>query len=207
MSLEIWFAFVAASAALLAIPGPVVLLLFSYTLGHGAGRSWAAIPGVVLGDCVAMSVSLLGAGAVLSASATLFTVLKVAGAGYLIWLGIRLWMSRAEPLETGPSDARADRRSIFLQAFFVTALNPKDIVFFVAFLPQFIDPARPVFAQIVVIEVTFLVMVLVSTCLWILLSGRLRSGLKSPLALKWVQRIGGGSLVGAGLVTAFGRQI
>lgn len=207
MSLEIWFAFVAASAALLAIPGPVVLLLFSYTLGHGAGRSWAAIPGVVLGDCVAMSVSLLGAGAVLSASATLFTLLKIGGAGYLVWLGIRLWTTRSEPLAAGPADARADRRSIFLQAFFVTALNPKDIVFFVAFLPQFIDPARPVLAQIVVIEMTFLVMVLVSTSLWILLSGRLRNGLKSPLALKWVQRIGGGSLIGAGLATALGRQV
>lgn len=206
MSFEIWFAFVATSAALLAIPGPVVLLLFSYTLGHGAGRSWAAIPGVALGDFVAMSVSLLGAGAVLSASATLFTLLKVGGAGYLIWLGIRLWIARAESLATGRTDARTDRRSIFMQAFLVTALNPKDIVFFVAFLPQFIDPVRPVLAQIVVIEMTFLVMVLVSTSLWILLSGRLRSGLKSPSALKCVQRIGGGCLIGAGLLTALGRQ-
>lgn len=207
MSLEIWFAFVAASAALLAVPGPVVLLLFSYTLGHGAGRSWAAIPGVVLGDCVAMSVSLLGAGALLQASATLFTLLKIAGAGYLIWLGVRLWTTRSQPLATSPGDAGANRRSIFLQAFFVTALNPKDIVFFVAFLPQFIDPARPVLAQVAVIELTFLVLVLVSTSLWIFLSGRLRNGLKSPLALTWVQRIGGGSLIGAGLVTALGRQV
>jgi len=212
MSLEIWFAFVAASAALLAMPGPVVLLLFSYTLGHGAGRSWAAIPGVVLGDCAAMSVSLLGAGALLQASASLFTLLKIAGAGYLIWLGVRLWSARSARLDAGQrdlgqADARADRRSIFLQAFFVTALNPKDIVFFVAFLPQFIDPAKPVLAQIFVIEGTFLAMVLVSTSLWIFLSGRLCNGLKSPLALTWVQRVGGGSLIGAGLVTALGRQV
>ena len=202
MSLEIWLAFVAASAALLAVPGPVVMLLFSYTLGQGRSVSWAAVPGVVLGDFAAMTVSLLGAGAVLSASATLFTVMKIGGAAYLIWLGIRIWRTDAKPVEIAATARKRSRITVFRQAFVVTALNPKDIVFFVAFLPQFIDPAAAALPQIVTIEVTFLVMVLISNALWILLCGSLRDGLKNPVTLKFVNRLGAGFLISAGGLTA-----
>ncbi|WP_282605425.1 LysE family translocator [Pelagibius sp. Alg239-R121] len=205
MSLEIWLTFAAASAALLAVPGPVVMLLFSYTLGHGRSVSWAAIPGVVLGDFTAMTLSLLGAGAVLSSSATLFTVMKIGGAAYLIWLGIQIWCTPVKAIAVEAVSERRDRLAVFRQAFLVTALNPKDIVFFVAFLPQFIDPARPAMPQLITIEVTFLVMVLISTSLWIALSGRLRTCLKRPTTLKLVNRLGAGSLIGAGTFTALSR--
>ena len=91
MSIETWLAFVATSTILLVIPGPTILLVISYALGQG----WrAALPmsiGVALGDFTAMSLSMLGVGALLAASATLFTVLKLVGGAYLIWLGIKLW--------------------------------------------------------------------------------------------------------------------
>ena len=91
MSLELWIAFTLASAALLAVPGPTVLLVVSYALGRGRSSAVATVPGVTLGDFTAMTLSLLGAGAILAASATLFTAMKLLGAAYLFWLGIQLW--------------------------------------------------------------------------------------------------------------------
>lgn len=141
MPLEVWLTFLAATAALLAVPGPVIVLLFSQTIAHGCSVAASAIPGVMLGDFVAMVVSLAGVGAVLAASATLFMALKIAGAAYLVWLGIGLWRTGFGGLEaTKLHDRRAEsisrsRWRVFRQSFIVTALNPKDIVFFVAFLP------------------------------------------------------------------------
>lgn len=89
MSIELWLAFVAASAILLAIPGPTVLLVISYALGHGKRSATATVAGVALGDFTAMTASILGLGALLATSATLFTVLKWVGAAYLIYLGIK----------------------------------------------------------------------------------------------------------------------
>lgn len=205
MSVELWFALVAATAALLIVPGPVVMLLFSHTLAHGRSVSSAAIPGVVLGDFFAMTISLAGAGALLAASATLFTVLKICGAAYLIWLGVSLWRTGLKPVEVTASLGQNSRWVIFRQAFIVTALNPKDIVFFVAFLPQFIDPAKPALMQLVTIEATFLVMVVLSTSCWIFVGGRLRHGLKNPTALSVLNKFGAGALIGAGALTALAR--
>ena len=205
MDFHLWLAFVGASIALLAIPGPVVMLLLGYVLGYGRGAAAAAVPGVILGDFTAMTLSLLGAGAVLSASATLFTALKIAGAAYLVWLGIRLWRREADPLTAGKPTAGHSRKRAFRDAFVVTALNPKDIVFFVAFLPQFISPAEPILPQIVVIEATFLGLVLVCNVTWILLGSSLSRALRTPRHLRTANRVGAGWLVGAGALTAFSR--
>jgi threonine/homoserine/homoserine lactone efflux protein len=91
MTLETWLAFTAASAVLLVIPGPTILLVVSYALGQGWRTALPMAIGVALGDFTAMTLSLLGLGALLAASATLFPILKWAGAAYLIWLGIKLW--------------------------------------------------------------------------------------------------------------------
>lgn len=171
MEIEIWLAFVAASAALLMVPGPVVMLLFAQTLAHGRSVSWAAIPGVILGDFVAMSVSLLGAGALLASSTTLFMLLKICGAIYLVWLGINIWRTGLKPLNIRKTASPRSRWIMFRQAFIITALNPKDIVFFVAFLPQFINQAQPSLIQITILEATFLLMVLVSTSAWVFAIG------------------------------------
>ena len=157
MSIEHWLAFVAASAILLAIPGPTILLVISYALGHGRRFAAATVAGVALGDFTAMTASMLGLGALLAASAAIFTVLKWIGAAYLIYLGIKLWRApvadTAAAGEAQESDGSALR--IFLHTYVVTALNPKSIIFFVAFLPQFLDTARPVFTQMLIFETTF----------------------------------------------------
>src|SRR3954454_7034472 len=99
MALEHWLAFVAASAVLLAIPGPTVLLVVSYTLGYGRKSAAAIVAGVALGDLTAMTASMLGLGAALAASATLFTVLRWIGGAYLVWLGVRLWRAPVRAAE------------------------------------------------------------------------------------------------------------
>ena len=200
MSLELWITFVAASSALLAVPGPTVMLVVSYALASGRTSGWVTVPGVTLGDFTAMTASLLGAGAILATSATLFTALKFAGALYLIWLGVKLW--RAEPTMDDLQEISGERTmsSMFRNAYLVTALNPKSIIFFVAFVPLFIDPTMPALSQFVILEATFLTLAAANIALWVLLVGELRSRFKHPETLRVANRIGASFLIGAGLL-------
>ena len=202
MPFEIWLAFALASAALLAIPGPTVMLVISYALGRGRASGWATVPAVTLGDFTAMTISLAGAGAVLAASATLFTVMKLAGAAYLIWLGIQLWRSDPDPGLLEGHAARLGKQRMFWNAYLVTALNPKSIVFFIAFVPQFVTTGAPLLPQFVLLEATFLTLATFNTILWCVLAGELRARFRRPAALRRVNRIGGSCLIGAGLLTA-----
>ncbi len=204
MSIEHWLAFVAASAIMLAIPGPTILLVISYALGHGRRSTAATVAGVALGDFTAMTASMLGLGALLATSAAIFTVLKWAGAAYLVWLGIKLW--RAPVADTSAPDAgeapveRPIR--IFFHTYVVTALNPKSIVFFVAFLPQFLDLTRPLFSQMLIFETTFLVLATLNATAYALMASAARSTIRKPKIQTIVNRTGGSLLIGAGLLTA-----
>ncbi len=206
MTLEIWLAFAAASAVLLAIPGPTVLLVVSYALGHGRGSGWATVPGVTLGDFTAMTVSLLGAGAVLAASADLFSALKIAGAAYLVYLGIRLWRAPTGPIQATAQHGRETQWRMFANAYVVTALNPKSIVFFVAFLPHFVDLTQPALPQFIVLETTFLALAAINVTLWALLAGQMRRQFQQPATVRLLNRIGSGLLIGAAALTAAIRQ-
>jgi threonine/homoserine/homoserine lactone efflux protein len=205
MSLEHWLAFVAASSILLAIPGPTILLVISYALSHGRKVATATVAGVALGDFTAMTASMLGLGAVLATSATLFTVLKWLGAAYLIYLGIKLWRAPVSDRATEVDEAEAASAKpfrIFLHTYVVTALNPKSIVFFVAFLPQFLDLNRPLFFQMAVFEVTFLVLATFNAALYGLLAAMARNTIRKPKVQRIVNRTGGSLMIGAGLLSA-----
>lgn len=206
MSFELWLAFAVASAILLAIPGPTIMLVISYALGRGRRTGWATVPGVVLGDFTAMTISLAGAGAVLATSATLFTILKLCGAAYLIWLGIQLWRAPAVPEMLGTAVQQNGQRKMFVSTYVVTALNPKSIVFFVAFVPQFVVADAPVLPQFVALEATFLTLAGINAALWALLAGEMRAWFRRPTTLRLVNRLGGGMLIGAGLLTAAARR-
>jgi threonine/homoserine/homoserine lactone efflux protein len=207
MAPEIWIAFALASALLLAIPGPTVMLVVSYALGRGRDSAWATVPGVALGDLTAMSVSLAGAGAVLSASATLFTVLKLCGAAYLVWLGIGLWRAVPEiPVVEAERRAPRGQWRMFWHAYVVTALNPKSIVFFIAFVPQFVVTDIPLVPQFAILIATFVGLAAVNTVLWAVLVGEMRRRFEKPATLKLINRAGGGFLIGAGLLTALARR-
>lgn len=201
MILATWFAFAVASTVLLLIPGPTVLLVVSYALTQGRKVAIATAAGVALGDFTAMTVSLAGLGALLLASATLFTVLKWIGAAYLIFLGIKLW--RASPVLPDVAAATGDHaRSIFGHAFVVTALNPKSIAFFVAFVPQFIAHDAALLPQLAVMEVTFVGLAALNALAYALAADRLRRRIRRPEVLKWINRAGASCLVGMGAAMA-----
>jgi len=207
MTLEVWLGFALASAVLLAIPGPTVMLVVSFALGRGRESAWATVPGVSLGDLTAMTVSLAGAGAVLAASATLFSVLKLAGAAYLVWLGIGLWRAAPEKLMLARARGTARGfRGMFWQAYVVTALNPKSIVFFIAFVPQFVAADAPLVPQFVLMVATFVTLAGVNVALWALLVGEMRRRFERPGMMRWINRIGGSFLIGAGVLTALARR-
>ena len=146
MPIELWFAFVGASAVLLIIPGPTILTVISYSMAHGRRANVPLVAAVALGDSTALVVSLLGLGALLATSAFWFTVVKWVGGLYLLYLGVKLLRAGISSTELAPPAAPGSRWRLFANTYLVTALNPKGIVFFVAFLPQFISPGAPVAA-------------------------------------------------------------
>lgn len=203
MPLDLWFAFVAASFAILLLPGPTVFLVIGYALGAGRKAAFGAMGGVLAGDMVALIVSAVGLGAILASSATVFTVMKLAGAAYLIWLGIKMWRAPVDPAAADAVVAAASGgRKRVLHGFIVTALNPKLIAFFVAFLPQFMTPDRPILNQLLVLAPTFLAISILTNGFYALAASAARDRLRSPRALRWMNRFGAGCLIGAGLMTA-----
>ncbi|MCW2307866.1 LysE family translocator [Rhodobium gokarnense] len=203
MTIEIWLAFVAAATVILILPGPTVLLVVAYALGQGRRVALAMVAGVALGDFVAMTVSMAGLGAVMLASATLFTVMKWIGAAYLVYLGIKLWRADARLPALGAEDAPpVPLTGAFTHAFAVTALNPKSIAFFIAFVPQFITHDAPLLPQLVVLETTFVGLAAVNAAAYAVLGDQLRKRMTKPSVLRWLNRAGASCLVGMGAATA-----
>jgi len=200
MSFETWAAFAAASSVLLVIPGPTVLLVVSYALGQGWRTALPMAIGVALGDFTAMTLSMLGLGALLATSATLFTILKWVGAAYLVYLGIKLWRAGGT-LDAAPRTDAVSAVKMLGHAWLVTALNPKSITFFVAFLPAFLDPKADFLTQMLVFETTFLVLAFANAFGYALVASRARRLASDPRALAAVNKVGGGLLISAGVAT------
>ncbi len=203
MEFHVWLAFASASIALLLIPGPTVLLVLSYAISQGKRVAVATAVGVAVGDLVAMSASLAGLGALVLASAELFLLLKWVGAAYLIYLGIKLYRSAAtaslDPVED-VADAAAGR--VFAHAAAVTALNPKSIVFFIAFVPQFINPQATLLPQFGILIATFVGFAALNALAYALLGDKLRQRIRHPAVMPMLTRLGGGALVAMGVATA-----
>lgn len=202
MSFELWLTFVAASTALLLIPGPTVLLVLSYALSKGRSVAVASAAGVALGDLVAMTASLAGLGALVLTSASLFVVLKWIGALYLIWLGIKLIRSAPSEVFTAGAVRHVNAIQVFSHTAAVTALNPKAIAFFIAFVPQFIRPDAPLIPQFAILVATFVTLAAVNAFAYALLADRLRRAIAWPSLITWITRIGGAALIGMGVLTA-----
>ncbi len=200
MDLQLWITFVSASLVLLLIPGPTVLLVLSYSLSKGRSVAVASAMGVALGDLIAMSASLAGLGALVLASATLFSLLKWLGAAYLVWLGIKLWRSAGSLNDLGKSDIQA--RGVFAHAAVVTALNPKSIAFFIAFVPQFLRPSEPLMPQFMVMIATFVGLAALNALVYALAADRLRRIVARPGFNAVISRMGGGALIAMGILTA-----
>ncbi len=205
MDFSLWLAFVAASTALLLIPGPTVLLVLAYAVGQGKRVAVPTALGVATGDLIAMSASLAGLGALVLTSATLFMALKWAGAVYLVWLGVRMLLSAKHAtldLPNAAPGAAVGPQTAFLNAATVTALNPKSIVFFIAFVPQFLDPAAPILGQSAILIATFVGLAAFNALAYALLAARLRATIRRPAIVRWLTRAGGTTLIGMGVATA-----
>ncbi|MBM1631285.1 LysE family translocator [Sulfitobacter mediterraneus] len=202
MTFEIWLTFVAASFALLLIPGPTVLLVLSYALSKGRSVAVASAAGVALGDLVAMSASLAGLGALVLASATLFTALKWVGAAYLVWLGFKLIRSAPSEGLSVPTADNITASRVFGHTAAVTALNPKSIAFFIAFVPQFLSPAAPLLPQFAILIATFVTLAALNALAYALLADRLRQIIARPSIITWITRAGGAALITMGVLTA-----
>ena len=201
MAFDLWLAFVAASTALLLIPGPTVLLVLSYALSHGRRVALSTAAGVALGDFIAMTASLVGLGALVMASATLFAILKWIGAAYLVFLGIKLL--RSTPQAPEQAEAPEGRpNSIFWHACAVTALNPKSIAFFIAFVPQFLNPGAALAPQFTVLIATFVTLAAINVLAYALLADRMRVRIRRPATLRLLNRTGGVALIGMGALAA-----
>ncbi|MEY8837514.1 LysE family translocator [Cribrihabitans sp. XS_ASV171] len=203
MEFHVWLAFASASIALLLIPGPTVLLILSYALSQGRRVALATVAGVALGDLIAMSASLAGLGALVLASSQLFVLLKWVGAAYLVYLGVKLFRSAPNAALAVSTEARAaSPRTVFAHATAVTALNPKSIVFFIAFVPQFVDPGAALVPQFGVLIATFVGFAALNALAYALLADSLRQRIARPAVMAFLARLGGGALVAMGVATA-----
>ncbi len=207
MPLELWLAYVAACSVILSIPGPTILLVLSYSLAEGKRATLPAIGGVALGDVLALTLSLAGLGALLSASAFWFTLVKMIGGGYLIYLGIKMILSKHSITDLQTIDKQRDRRDIFLSCFAVTAMNPKSIVFFIALLPQFISANHAIGPQLWILGLTFLVLAIIACSLYAIFAAGLRQWLWRPFAQRAFNITGGGLLCGAGIWALMAKRV
>ena len=202
MPLETWLAYTLVTTTFLLIPGPTIILVISYSLLRGRQAVIALVLGVGLGDLTAMSLSFLGVGVLLHTVTTAFYLIKWLGAAYLIWLGIKMWCSASEFTDLDKKTRSHAWREIFSSAYITTALNPKSIVFFLAFIPQFIEPELPFTTQAVILGATFFVLAIISVLGYAALAIYAGQQLHLPLIQRWTHRIGGGLLIGAGGMTA-----
>jgi len=206
MPLHLWLAFVSASALLLILPGPTTLTIVSTTLAHGRRACVPLVAGVALGDTAALLVSLLGLGSLLAASVFWFTLVKWIGGLYLLWLGLRMLRAGVggAAIETAP--VPQSRRRVFANTVLVTAFNPKLIVFFVAFLPQFVDAQGDTMRQLALLGTTFVTMAILNSTLFALFAASARSVLASPRARRGFHFTGGSMLSAAGVWALMARR-
>ncbi|APX12057.1 LysE family translocator [Tateyamaria omphalii] len=204
MSLDLWLTFVIASTALLVIPGPTLMMVLSYAMTQGRRVAVASALGVATGDLIAMTLSVIGLGALFLASALAFTILKWVGAVYLVYLGIRMILSARTPSQTSLMDRPQGEKpgKVFRDLATVTALNPKSNTFFIAFVPQFIDAQANFAPQAAILIATFVGIAGVNALIFALAANAMRSRITRPAVQMWLTRAGGATLVGMGVLTA-----
>lgn len=204
MELHVYLAFVVATTIMIALPGPSVLLTVAHSISFGWKHALATVAGATLGIAVQLSVAALGLSSLLHIVAEAFEWLRWAGAVYLIFLGIKQWRGAAEPLNIDTSSVT--KSNLLIQGLVITIPNPKSLIFIAAFLPQFIDAARPIGIQFGLIVPTFLVITFAVTSIWAIVAGNVRAVLLGQWAFKSILRTAGGLMIIAGIGLAMARR-
>ena len=206
-SLELLAAFFVATAVFAYMPGPAILYAAAQTIARGRRAGWLAALGIHVGGYAHVLAAALGLAVLFEAVPTLYTAVKLAGAAYLVWLGLRMILAREMAHDTSGAVTAATApgktaRRAFWESTLVEVLNPKTAIFYVAFLPQFTDPtaALPIWAQLAILGTVVNVMFSSADVLCVVLADRVTSALRrSAAAGRWVRRAGGSILVGLGV--------
>ncbi|MEP7181465.1 MAG: homoserine/homoserine lactone efflux protein [Betaproteobacteria bacterium] len=203
MPLSTWLAFFAASWIISLSPGAGAISCMSAGVRYGYRRAFWNIVGLQLGILLVLLIVAVGLGAAIAASTTLFLAIKWLGVAYLVWLGIQQWRSPATPV-AAEALSRADGtpKRLMLRGFLVNATNPKGIVFMLAVLPQFIDPAAPQVVQYAICAGTLFFTDLVVMSGYTGLAAKVLSALREPHHIRWMNRTFGGLFVAAGALLA-----
>ncbi|MBO6519335.1 MAG: LysE family translocator [Rhodospirillales bacterium] len=205
---ELYAAFILATALLILMPGPIVTLVIANSLKHGAGTGIKTVIGANSGTTVMLTAGALGLTTVLAVAADVFEWIRWAGVAYLVWLGAREWREvfrkRPEAVEQLPPDQKP--KGVFWHGFVVAITNPKTIFFFVAFFPQFIDPARDAGPQVAILCVTFMVLAFLLDGMYAIIAGRARAWLAGGQRARLRHGITGTLLLGTGLGLALARR-
>ena len=198
---SLWL-FSGAALALLLIPGPAVLYVVAQSAEHGRAAGLVSVTGVHLGTLVHVAAAAVGLSALIVSSAFAFSVVKYAGAAYLVYLGVRRFLKR-EPAELLPTKD-APLRGLFWQGVVVNVLNPKTALFFLAFLPQFVDPEKTVWTQVLVLGLTFVALGFLSDGVYALTAGTLARWLRERRRL--LRYASGTVFVGLGVSSALAKR-
>ena len=202
MDWTLWAGFVLASLIVGLLPGPGVTSIVGYALTAGLGTALASVFGATFGNATAMTLSLFGVGVLLEQSPAAFATLKWAGAAYLIALGLWSLATARRGSLTAEGEVRTIRpRTAFWGTFAITSINPKTIIFFVAFTPQFMTPGGTYWVQALILLLTFTLVVTLSDGFYAIAASWVAGKLKGPEVKLWSQRVGGAVLIAAGLLT------
>lgn len=201
MTIEVWITFVITASIILVIPGPTIIYVVGQSLNHGRKAGVPLAIGVISGDALCIFLSLLGVAAVLTLFSTAFLIIKYLGGAYLVYLGLRMLRANsAVGLEQEISSYSS--KSIFQDVFLVNALNPKGIVFYSAFMPQFVNPQGNVHFQLGLLAVTFLFLALINVLIYSTLASKAGNLFRSQNFMKGFNLTGGLCLIGAGIYSA-----
>jgi threonine/homoserine/homoserine lactone efflux protein len=199
VDLKLWLAFAAASFVMGVIPGPGVASIIGFAFSSGRRTALASVVGMAVGNATAMSVSLAGAGAILSSSAMAFSILKWAGALYLITIGLIAIVKSGEQSEDRGTTQPISPRSAFMTNIAVGTFHPKTILFFVAFASQFIQAKHAYLPQAVILVATFTLIAATTDTLYALTASKASGLIRRPSVRKWSRRAGGGAVIAAGI--------
>ncbi len=199
----LWGLFVVASAVLLLTPGPAVLFIVARSVEQGRTAGLVSVLGIHLGTIVHVTAAAVGLSALLVSSALAFAIVKYLGAAYLVWIGIRTLMAK-DPDPERPEVPAEPLRRVFRDGFVVNLFNPKTAIFFLAFLPQFVDPARGALHwQILILGLTFMGLGVMSDGMFALVAGAAGDFLRRNRRLLRFQRwFAGASFIGVGVTAA-----
>jgi threonine/homoserine/homoserine lactone efflux protein len=203
MSLQAYLAFVAACIALALLPGPIVTLVIANGLRHGTRAALINILGAQAGLAIVIGIVAVGLTSLMATMGYWFDWVRFAGAAYMVWLGFKLIRFPVEGLRSDEPPP-PPRSGFFLQGFVVLLSNPKVLVFFGAFIPQFMDMSRDHVSQVALLGVTFMVIAAMTDGMYALLSGRARM-IFSSRRTRLLSRVSGGFMIGGGIWLALTR--